>query len=460
MGHIAFAAPAIERFHLHERLARELRRRGHAVTVLCLDRIEGTFWRRQEPATRCLATGPADPMRAPLDEFALAEGARRGLVAGSARHRRTVARVRDRLARLLPRLLRWFEDDRPDLVLLHQRRSAEARLVHFVARETGTRVLWTGAGLLPHTLQFDECGIDGDAAAMRRSAGDYRLTPNEPSLLQACLANAIGQTGPAALTRRDVLAPSLLRRFGDLFAALRRGDFAGAGPAIDAWRRAQGGPPPTVPQPADLPGVPFVAVLLQDAADERLRLDAAAAPSHAQLVVAAAQAARRVDRDLSLVVVTPPAGRPDRALAELRCDAPLYVVPAAAAAAVAATAVATVTVNHPLAVVALLAGTPVVHTGRARYGLGGVTTMAPTAGLARALPTALAMDNRLLRERFLSHLLGHEHLWCSPTHPDHNGVLGVVQTIEERLTERTPSGTLLRYRAGPAWPLDAAGRGS
>ena len=34
MGHVLFAAPSIESFHLHERLARSLQRRGHRVTIL------------------------------------------------------------------------------------------------------------------------------------------------------------------------------------------------------------------------------------------------------------------------------------------------------------------------------------------------------------------------------------------------------------------------------------------
>lgn len=459
MGHIAFAAPAIERFHLHERLARELRRRGHGVTVLCLDRIEGRFWERQDPAVRTFAPGPADAMRCPVDEFAAGECTRRGLTIGTAPWRRMAQRWRHRLARLLPKVLRWFEDERPDLVVLHQRRSAELRLVQFVARETGTRILWTGDGLLPHTLQFDERGLDGDAGAMRRSAGDYRLSPSEPSLLEACLANVLGQTVPSALSRRDVLPPRLLPRFGDLFAALRQRDVTAARQAIDAWRLALGGPVPDAPAPTDLPGVPFVAVLLQDGWDQRVRLDAQAPPNHMQLVAATALAARAVARELSLVVVQPPSERCERALATLRTDAPVYVVPSTAAATVAAAALATVTINHPTAIAGLLAGTPVVHTGRARYGLPGVTRQVPTAALSQALTAALADDGPTLRERFLSHLLGHEHLWCSPTHPDHNGLIGLVQTIEERLAERSPGGTVLRYRAGPAWPLAADGRG-
>ena len=55
--------------------------------------------------------------------------------------------------------------------------------------------------------------------------------------------------------------------------------------------------------------------------------------------------------------------------------------------------------NHPLASVALLAGTPVVHTGSALYGLPGVATRAATGELASALPAALARDFPALRQR-------------------------------------------------------------
>ena len=47
MGHIVIAAPSISRFHLHERLRRDLLRRGHRLTVLCAERCRFTFWREQ-----------------------------------------------------------------------------------------------------------------------------------------------------------------------------------------------------------------------------------------------------------------------------------------------------------------------------------------------------------------------------------------------------------------------------
>jgi hypothetical protein len=66
-------------------------------------------------------------------------------------------------------------------------------------------------------------------------------------------------------------------------------------------------------------------------------------------------------------------------------------------------------------------------------------------------------DHPTLRARFLTWLFGHGHLWCSPTHPDHNGVLGLVQAIEARLRHRADEAPL-RYRRGPGWPLAAPGR--
>ena len=115
---------------------------------------------------------------------------------------------------------------------------------------------------------------------------------------------------------------------------------------------------------------------------------------------------------------------------------------------------ATTTINHPMAIAALLAGSPVLHTGQALYGLPSVTDEVPTDGFATTLRSATAAAARsTLRTRFLSWLIGQAHLWCSTTHPDHNGLTGLVQEIEARLGERRPRGLELHYRSGPAWPL-------
>ena len=78
----------------------------------------------------------------------------------------------------------------------------------------------------------------------------------------------------------------------------------------------------------------------------------------------------------------------------------------------------------------------------------------PTDGFARTLRRAVGADEcATLRARFLTWLIGQCHVWCSTTHPDHNGMLGLVQEIEARVGERRPRGLGLHYRNGPAWPL-------
>lgn len=459
MASIAFAAPGIDCFHLHERLARELHKDGHAVTALCVDPVAYTFWSHQPIDSVHIPPGAPDAMRAPLEELAQRESRRLGPSRSHRQQRRRRQQTRRQLAGLLPGVLRWFEAERPDLLLLHQHRSAGHALLQFVARETGTRVLWTGDGLLPHTMQVDGSGIDGDAAATRRRAGDYRVVQNEPSLLAACLTNTLARSTPSALTRREVMRPPLARRLCDLPGAARRHGPRGARQALFGWHEALPPADHVEPPPDELPAQPFVTLLLQDADDERVRLDAHDPPTHRQLITAAAAAAARIDPQLVLVIVVPARGIDHRELLGLQSAVRLHFVRPGAAADAAATGLATITVNHPLASAALLAGTPVVHLGQALYGLRGVTTQTVTADLAGALVHALAKDHPTLRQRFLSWLFGHGHVWCSSTWPDHNGLAGLVQAIGGRLAERRPSGLRMRYRPGPAWPLAADGRG-
>ena len=439
MGHIVFAAPGIDAFVLHDRLAEALRQRGHATSTLCLDAGEHAFWRAQGADAVLLREDSAAPDDSlPLDAFLADHGTARG-------------RTRRWLLRCAPAVDRWFERSAPDLLWLHARRGPAQRLLHFLARRHAVRVLWTGPGLLPHTLQRDERGLDGDAAASQRPALDYRVVTAEPELLRACLAHALAGVEPFALPARPIGNLPWRERF-----AAARQVFVDLGPraawrSLGAWGRAAR-PQPTPVAPATRsapPRSPFVVVLLQaaDAPQRRLDGDGIAA---AELVERTRRAAAAVDPQLGVVAVAAPGVRVpllrDVVLADRRATSELVSV-----------AAAIVTDNHPAAAIGLLAGTPVIHLGRALYGLPGVTWRCRSDELAATLAKALRRDHPTLRQRFLTWLFGHGHVWCSPTHPDHNGVLGLVQTIEARLA--VPAGQApLRYRSGPAWPLCANGR--
>jgi hypothetical protein len=458
MGHIVFAAPGIDRFHLHERLRRELLQRGHTVTVLCLNAVSHSFWSVQGGDTAIIR--PRSPAaEAPVEELAARECRRRGLPPQSRAEQRRRRRVRDRLARLETGLARWFEDHACDVVLFHQGRSAEHHLVQFAAQRAGSRVLWTGEGLLPHTLQVDERGIDGDAKALLRSAGDYRVVRGEPALLEACLTNLLARTTPSGLSSREPAVPSLWSRLACVWPAWSQRGFEGARAALCDWRRALPLRPSEALPRFELPGRAFVTVLLQDAEDDRVSLDAVSPPTAEDLVSAAMLATASLDPRLCVLVVEPPRGLSGRNFRRLLMPG-VHFLPAHAAPEAAATAVATITINHPLASAGLLAGTPVVHLGSALYGLHGVTTKVTTAELPDALRRAVERDHPTLRQRFLSWLFGYGHVWCSATLPDHNGLMGLVQAIEARLGQRSGDHTDLPYRRGPSWPLAAEGRGN
>ncbi len=451
MGHIVFGAPSIHRFHLHERLQRELRFRGHRVTWLCTDPAAATFAEAQTmPVLRVLPGRQEPTAHAPLRELAELECHRLGLQP----HGRHRARRERRLGTLLPGLLRFFEAWAPDLVFLHADRSGDQRLIHFLARECGSRLLWTGDGLLPHTIQCDESGLDGEASAVRRPAAHYRPVRPDPAFLDAARAALLARSEPLPLSRRPVIAPSAMRRLRDRLAAFWPGD---AEPApLHAWRSALGRVP-QAPTTVELPRAPFVCVLLQDQDDPRLRLDAPMAPDPVTLVRAVRAAAALVDPALPIVAVLPERGLPARQLRGLgEMHGVLPELPHAAPDAVA-TAAVTVTVNHPLGAASLLLGTPVVHLGRALYGLPGVTVTGSLDDLPRHLTAATALDQPHLRERFLTWLLAHGHVWCDADQPDHNGIAGLVQEIESRLQDRSPTGLQLRYRSGPSWPITAEG---
>ena len=453
MGHIVFGAPGIDRYHLVERLARELRSRGHRVTVLSLDAAEHEFWSAQGLAATRVEPGEPDAGRAPLRELAEIDCRRR--------RRRptgpTLRAVERRLARVVLGLQRFFETDAPELLVLHQRRTSNHALLQFVARECGTRTLWTGEGLLPHTLQLDDEGIDGDARAGRRSAWDFRNLPSDEGLLASALAAVVGHSVPAALSRRAVQVPSLRKRAHAAWQSCREGTGDGLLAAFAAWRQAL----PPMPQPRrnfDLPARPFLCALLQRDDDDRIRLDASEPPSPAALVAAVRTAARRLDPEMPVVAVLPRGGLLAGEFVPLRRLAGVQIEVADAATDASIAAAAVVTVNRRSAATALLANTPVVHLGRALYGVPGVAVRGMLDTLPDSVAAAVADDQPELRKRFLTWMLAHGHLWCSVDLPDHNGLCGLVLQIERRLARRKGVGGELHYRAGPAWPLAADGR--
>ncbi|MCA8965906.1 MAG: hypothetical protein KDC48_13560, partial [Planctomycetes bacterium] len=285
-------------------------------------------------------------------------------------------------------------------------------------------------------------------------AGDYRDAPLQRTLLSSCLAHLLGCAEPAALSRRELRRPPWRTRAAGAWRAARQDGLPAAAHAWNGWRAAWPAPAPTEPD-FELPRAPFAAVLLQDPDDPRVRLDAPDAPDASQLVAAASQATAAIDRDIRLAVVLPPRGLHHRQLAALAADPAVRLLPHAAAIDAAATALATFTINHPLAITAMLTATPVLHCGRALYGLGGVTHRGPSAGFLDVLGPALAADRDTLRERLLTVLLGQDHLWCSGTHPDHNGLVGLANSIEARLDSRAPRGARPGHRTGPPWPLAA-----
>lgn len=439
MSHVVFAAPGIDAFGLHDRLAEALRQRCHTTSTLCLDAGEHAFWRAQGTDAVLLREGAgATGDWLPLEEF-LADP-----TSGRSRTRRW-------LLRCAPAVERWLERTAPDLLWLHTRRDPAQRLLHFLARRHSVRVLWTGPGLLPHTLQRDERGLDGDAAASQRPALDYRVVTQEPALLQACLAHALAGAEPFALPARPIVdLPWRERVTAASQVFVDRGPRA-AWQSLGAWgHAARPQPTPAAPPPRfEPPRTPFVVVLLQadDAPQRRYDGDGIAT---AELVERTRQAAAAVDPQLAVVVVAAHGARVPRVR-------DLVVADERSTAELTSVAAAIVTDNHPAAAIGLLAGTPVVHLGRALYGLPGVTWRCRPDELAPTLAKALRRDHPTLRARFLTWLFGHGHVWCSPTRPDHNGVLGLVQTIEARLSVPADQAPL-RYRRGPAWPLCSNGR--
>ena len=427
MSHIVFASPAISCYHLHERARRELLRRGHRVTLLCSEAAAQTFWSAQVAGVEAidLRAGP-DPRQA-----------RRGAPAGGA-------------------ATRWLERARPDLVLFHGRQTGQAAIER-AARAAHCPVLWTGDGLLPHTLQVDPGGLDEDASSQRWGARDFRVVAPDPTLLEACLAHALASHEPLGLPRAPVQTPPVGPRLADAAKAVLAGDVAGASRAWRGWRAALA--PPGVPamrateDPAAW-AAPFLAVLLQPRADLKAAHGGQASGLTHALLRRSREAADALGLSLAVVLPEGQQGTRWRRALSQNPIAGVRLLPPQLAAVAAATAAAVATVNHPLAAVALLAGTPVVHTGRALYHLDGVTRRAAPEALPAAVVDAIRRDRPALRRRFLTWLMRYGHVWCSATHPTYNGMLGLIERIE-RAAQASADALAASHRPGPAWPLAA-----
>ncbi len=453
MSLVVAVAPGIDRFPLLDRLLRELHSRGHRTEALCFDAAEREFWRTQGHAcslTQPQRFDPADARlaRIPFAEFAEFELSR----VGQRKTRRALRSAESRLRRIAAAIYDRFDRDRPDLLLLHKRRTGAHLLAQFAAREAGIRVQWSGDGLLPGTIQIDSIGIDGDSPIARRSAWDYRNANVDEALLRAALASAAGKSQPLPLPLR---APRPVALRARVAAAWRgRGEGTGIGffegLAIGSSIQDRSQHPA---QSIDLPKEPFLAVLLQRRDDPRVRIDAKDAPTPLQLTLEAMRAAATLDRRATVVAILPPEGLAEADLRPLRHldGVQLELAHATSAACMAATAV--VTINSPHAGVALLADTPVLHFGRALYGTPGVAFSTELGQLAATLRMAMRDDQPELRRRFLSTVLQRSHLWCSADDPDHNGINGWILRIEDELAQKMTYGADLRYRAGPAWPL-------
>ncbi len=457
MGHIAFAVPTIQRYHFHEQLARKLLRSEHRVTVLCGDPVTWRFYRTQGlPARQLKAGNPESRQHVPVNEFAQQDCRLGGIHCPNVDAQRL---ARGRIEGQLGSVMRYFETELPDLLLFHQGRSGLHQMIHFVAREFGCGVLHTGDGLLPHTMQWNETGIDGDSSCCRRTAGDYRDQPNDPNFLASALASMLGEAKAPPVARRMVHRPDLLDRVSGMFQAVREGKLSLARHSLGAWRRA-------IPQPEseaipsfELPDAPYITVLLQAEDCQRLRLDAEHIPSHTELILAAQRAVFALDASTPIVVVEPPKGMPEKERARL-CKQPGNIIFADASDAllIASLAIAIISVNHPLGLFGILAKTAVLHTGRSQYGIPGIATKTTLDSMQTDLPEAIRVqdDNDALHTRFLTRLLAYDHVWCDPDNPDANGLRGLVQTIEKQLVEGVSQQARPRYRAGPVWPLTCA----
>ncbi len=458
MGHVVFGFPRIEHFHLYSRVLRRLSEREHKVTVLTPDPVAVEFFHAQD--MRVVDIQPTRPRpketlvsSTPLDEFARIDCMLRGLSMPTQQQIRSARRP---LERVLNGLSLLFEIEPPDLIHMHQGRSGMHRLLHFLARGHGAPVLHTGDGLFPNTMQWDAEGIDGDASFVRHTAQDYRRQAHDEVFLAAALSAWLARAHPPPLGRFGVKRPGLLMRLKACAQAAARRQWRGALGALDAWQSALA---PALPRRQDRPALPkgpYVAVLLQSPRSPRLLLDAPGLLRHAHLIQVARDATRCIGDGISTVAVLPQdlghgPGAPVPGLGDDLRD--LVFLPASAASLAVSTAMAVVTINHPLGLCAILAGTPVLHLGRTPYGVRGVAQRSSLDLLAEDLGSALERDNPSLRGRFLTRMLKNHHLWCAVQHPDTNGIGGLVLRMEQMMARRPTNPVPIHYRAGPVWPL-------
>jgi hypothetical protein len=448
MGHVVFAAPAIAHWHLHDRLAHALQRRGHRVTVLCADPMTRAFFDAQALSVRELRfDGRGRGSDLPIE--ALAEVDVR-LAGRSSRLRRAAARRS--LRAVAGAAVDLFAGDAPDLLLVHRQRTGLHRLLHFLARQFGCRTLHLGRGYAPGTIACDGEGIDGDASLCRRSAVDYRRGDADLDFLDRALAAWLGEAAAPPIPRRLFNVPGGAARGWAALRTLCRAGPWSAARSFRAWREARPPRASSAPAAAPLAAPPFLVALLQHPASPQVRLDSAPGLSTLELLMAARRAALAVDPSLSVLALLPRSGLPARDRRAIARELPhVRMLPPSQRAAVAV-ASAVITVNHRAGVCALLAGTPVVHLGRSPYGVPGVATASSAAALSDGLRHALESGQTSLRQRFLTQLLTRDHVWCDPDLPDENGLAGLVVRVETALAQK---GTGPRYVPGPAWPLSA-----
>lgn len=434
MAQVLLVSPSVATVRLTEALRRLLLRRGHRVRAVTPNRAIQRCGAHQ--LTELELVKPDRRLRTDsLDALAVRELRQHGEAEPSDRMR---VRARRRLERYVAPFRRLLDEELPEIVVFCGDRSASARLFAQMARDHDASVLHLGEGLLPGTVQWDPEGLDGDSTACRRTAAFYRSQPRDPMLLHSALAHslAIGKHG----ADRRLIGPTreelMLLKARTMFSSGERLD----GAAVSSWQRFAARNIRESMRPMDLPKSPYVLALRQRDDDLRVRIDAPFSSFDSEMFLHAAERAlESIDQNLKLVVLDPPTHRPS--------SVPLLQVLLPAAAVL--------TVNHPASMTALLAGTPVVHLGRAPWAIRSVCQRANEPGdLGEALDRALNQPRDNLRERMLTHLLRVDHVWCDPVEPAPQGASGIVQEIERLADRARPDPVPLEeYEPGPIGPL-------